>query len=406
MRYFIYTAMTGMVFSMVQFGEVIARKSLGASGLQITLLTMSMPVAAITSLWWGRLIEGRQQKYILIFVGAAGYLIMSTGAFLNDINHMISMHLIFFLAFALFGPAENRILQQHVAPDKAGKTFGNASGYRMAVSALVAAGTGYWLNHVEGGYRNIYPIVALIGFVGLGIFATIPIKSNKKLKPVPINFGLILGPVKDVIILLKRRPDYLRFELAFMLYGMAFMMTLPVVPLFLVDDLGLDYATIGIARGTIPQVVMILAIPLLGRVFDRTTPHKMAAAVFPLLALYPAVLLMTPSLEGWHQRVALYFAFGLFGAAMSGVMVLWNVASLRFSGKEDAGVYQSVHIAFTGFRGMFAPLLGLGSMHLLGKTTALMISASLFILAGVMMVVVRKIDYRRGEATDLGVGNN
>lgn len=389
---------------MVQFGEVIARKSLGASGLLVTLLTMSMPVAAITSLWWGRLIEGRQQKYLLMFVGACGYLVMATGAFLTDIHHMIPMHLTFFLAFALFGPAENRILQQHVAANKAGKTFGNASGYRMAVSALVAAGVGYWLNRVEGGFRNIYPIVALIGFVGLGIFATIPIKTDKRLEPVPINFGLIFGPIHDVIRLLGRRPDYLRFELAFMLYGMAFMMTLPVVPLFLVDDLGLDYGTIGLARGTIPQVVMILAIPVLGRVFDRTTPHKMAASLFPLLALFPVLLLMTPALDGWQQKALLYIAFGWFGIAMSGVMVLWNVSSLRFSGSEDAGVYQSVHIAFTGFRGMFAPLLGLGAMNWLGKSTALMTSASLFVLAGLMMVVMRKIDYRRREATDLSVG--
>lgn len=62
-------------------------------------------------------------------------------------------------------------------------------------------------------------------------------------------------------------------------------------------------------------------------------------------------------------------------------------------------------VAMVGSVGLviFTSWFGFVSMDLLGKSTALMISASLFVLAGVMMVVVRKIDYRRGEVTALGV---
>ena len=90
---------------------------------------------------------------------------------------------------------------------------------------------------------------------------------------------------------------------------------------------------------------------------------------------------------------------------MSGVMLLWNLSSLRFSGDEDAGVYHSVHISATGIRGVFAPILGYLVMTYLGKTTALLSSSVLFLIGGLMMIFMRKIDFKRGESTSLRARN-
>ena len=86
---------------------------------------------------------------------------------------------------------------------------------------------------------------------------------------------------------------------------------------------------------------------------------------------------------------------------MSGIMVLWSLSSLRFAGNEDAGVYHSVHVAATGVRGMFAPLLGYLIMSVFGKTTALLTSSVLWIVASLMMIVMRKWDIRTGENRSL-----
>ncbi len=389
----------------MQFGEVIARKSLGASPLMVTLITMTMPVAALTSIWWAKLIEGGDQRKLLIFVGSVGYLALASGAFLLNVTHLLVFYLIFFLSFAIVGPSENRILQQYVASDNTGKTVGMGYSIRTGVAALASGLAGIWMEHVEGGFRNMFPIAALIGFIALGILASIQTRGNQSVKPAKVDSRFILSPIKDVIELLKRRKDYLRFEIGFMTYGIAFMMTLPVVPLFLVDDLGLGYDVIGLARGTVTQIVMIAAIPLFGRLFDRTTPHRLAAVVFSFLGLYPIILLSAAYFGGIWRIIIVYVSFGYFGIVMSGVMLLWNLSSLRFSGDEDAGVYHSVHISATGIRGVFAPILGYLVMTYLGKTTALLSSSVLFLIGGLMMIFMRKIDFKRGESTSLRARN-
>ena len=231
--------------------------------------------------------------------------------------------------------------------------------------------------------------------------ASIPTGRGSWGDPLPFDHRIIIGPLRDVVRLLRQRPDFLRFEAAFMIYGVAFMMLMPVVPLYLVDDLRLSYATIGLARGTVCQLFMIIAIFIFGRWFDRSTPHRMAVSIFLLLAFYPLALLAALPLAGTWRDAAIYMAFAVFGVAMSGITVLWSLSSLRFSGGEDAGVYQSVHVAATGLRGMTAPLLGYMVMIHFGKPTAFIISSVLWVTASAAMVLMRKIDIRRGQNRSL-----
>lgn len=403
-RYITYIALTGAVFAFLQFGEVIARKTLLSGGLSIALLTMTMPVAALTSLWWARLIETRDQRKLLLTMGSVGYLALATGAMLHQFGHMLSIHFVYFLAYALIGPSENRILQRHVASSKTGRTFGLASGIRMGVAAGVSALAGLWLDHKETGFRDIYPVIALIGFFALGLLASIKIESKNNAQPARLSRQFLFSPLKDVVRLLKRRKDFLRYEIAFMLYGIAFMMMMPVIPLYLVDDLELSYGTIGLARGAVTQIIMVIAIPILGRIFDKTTPHRMGAAIFGLLSLFPLMLLSVKFLDGNSRTMMIYLSFAYFGIVMSGVSVVWQLASIRFAGSEDAGVYQSVHVTATGLRGMSAPLLGYLTMSALGKIPAMGISCVIFLLASLMMIVMRRIDYARGENRSLRAG--
>jgi len=186
-----------------------------------------------------------------------------------------------------------------------------------------------------------------------------------------------------------------------MTYGVAFMLLMPVVPLYLVDDLKLSYSTIGLARGALMQVAMIPAMPIFGRIFDRSTPHRMGAWIFALLVFYPLLLLAAGKTDGTLRTALVYAAFGWFGVVMSGLSVIWSLSSIRFAAGEDVGIYQSVHVAATGVRGLVAPLLGYAVMTIFSKEAAMITSAVLWVAAGGMMVWMRRIDRRSGEATSL-----
>jgi len=400
-RYLRYSLLIGSLAGVLGFAEVIARKSLGASELSVTLISMTWPVTSLISIWWARLLVGRDQRKFVWLFGTIAYLVLASGGFLNSVGHLMAILILFFLINSLFIPSENRILQQHFPATRTGRIFGLASGMRTGTAALASLFAGLYMDRVEGGYRHLFVIVSIIGFIALTQFASIKTGHVKGADAVPLNRRMLFEPLKKVIQLLSRRRDFLRFEAAFMLYGVAFMMTLPVIPLYLVDDLKFGYTTIGLARGMVTQLVMIVAVPLLGRVFDRSTPHRMAAIIFLALSIFPFLLLSAGQFEGTMRLIMVYISFGYFGLVMSGVLLLWGLSSLRFAGEEDAGVYHSVHVAAVGVRGIFAPLLGYLVMTTMGKTVTLITCSVLWVLSSIMMILMRKIDLRSGDYRSL-----
>lgn len=397
----VYATMTGSVYALSLFGEVIARKSLGASALQVTILSMVMPVTSLTSIWWGNAMKSRDQRPLILVTGLLGALALASGMYMETFGYLLLIYLIFNLAFVSQLTAQNRALQQHIPPRETGGLFGFSHGIRMILGAAMAAGFGWWLETADKGWQQLFPVVAVIAFLSFTALASIPTSGQMTPAQLP-HRNRLTGPWKEVFLLLKRRPDYFRFEAAFMIYGIGFMMTLPVVPIYLVDDLALGYEEIGIARGTVLQLVMIAGIPLFGKLFDRSTPHRMAAGSFAILSLFPPALIAASGFSGTARFAAVIIAHIIFGIAMSGVMILWNLASMRFTGEgEDAGVYQSVHVAATGLRGLFAPLLGYLVMELWGRNTALMVSSALWLIAAGAMIIARRMDMRRENPVSL-----
>ncbi len=401
-RYVSYAAMGGIVGSFLGFGEVIARKSLHAGGLAVTLLTMLAPIASISTLWWARLLVGRNQSQLVVVIGSVGAVALASGFFLTHIEHLLLIYLIYFsFVNGLYGQAENRVLQQHVHPTATGKTFGLAQSVAQMSGAAVSAGAGLYMDHMPAGYQQLFLASAIIWLMAVALLASIRTNTGALEDRLHIKRDFILSPLAGMVKVLKERKDFLRFEISFMLYGIAFMMILPVIPLYLVDDLHYSYSKIGVARGTIASVMMIGAVPFFGRVFDRTTPHRMAVWVFIALAGYPLLLLAALPLAGVWRTTVVYAGFAWFGVAMSGLTVLWSLSSIRFSGGEDAGIFQSIHVASTSIRACFAPLLGYAVMALFGKPTALIASSCMWIIAGLSVVYLRKWDMRTGAYRSL-----
>ena len=59
-----------------------------------------------------------------------------------------------------------------------------------------------------------------------------------------------------------------------------------------------------------------------------------------------------------YVNYIVYFAFFIYGIAMSAMVISWNISSIYFAGSEDVSMYQSVHVTLTGLRGLIMPFLG------------------------------------------------
>jgi MFS family permease len=400
-KFVIYSSLVGAVGGLIQLAEVIAYKGLGASALSITLLTMAPPIANFTSLWWGKLLVGRDQSRILRAAAIGCGAVLASGMVLASITHFIALLLFYFIFLALTYTTENRALQQHIPATRVGRLFGIATVARTGLGALVAAGAGFYMDAHPTGYRHLFGGAAIVCAAGILELSLIPTARDTTNPRVSLRPAMLLSPLTSVIPLLRARPDFFRFEVVFMIYGMGYLMAMPVLPIFLVKTLGLDYATIGLARGGVYFALLSLGTLLFSVLYDRSTPHRLSAAVFFLLTFFPLTLIAAAHHQGAERLAFLYAAFSFFGVAMGGANLLWSLSSIRFAGHEDVGPYHSVHVAATGVRGLFAPLIGFALMSATSPQTALLTIAAVWLTSSIATIALRLWDIRTGTFRSL-----
>ncbi len=182
---------------------------------------------------------------------------------------------------------------------------------------------------------------------------------------------------------LQRDRLFLAFEACFMAYGLGFLMLQPVLPLYLIDDLGVTYKQASFAKGVLFWVVMGLSGPFLGKVADRIGILRLCVFAFLTLALFPSPSSLLPGLIG------LYVGYTIFGLAMSGVFLAWSLGPIHLARGRDTTPYLNAHLGLVGIRalvGMFAATLlqeHFGSRTVFGWVIALEVvaAAGMFVAA-------------------------
>ena len=193
-----------------------------------------------------------------------------------------------------------------------------------------------------------------------------------------------LTPLRRAFQLLKTNKPYAHFQRDFTLYGFGFLSLAPVIPIFMVDNLNLNYTHSFISKGILAQIGFLILSPIFGRLHDNFHPFKFASYSFGAIALFPLLLIITGLFTNVvYSLIAIYFTFLIYGFAMSGVNMAWNMSSIHFAGNEDASMYQSLHITITGIRGLFAPVLGILAKNYLGIYGAFFMSFCFFATASV-----------------------
>ncbi len=393
----------GMVFQGVWWAgyllfPFVLAKSLQAGGGLVTAAVTMDTAAMLLALSWGHLLVRVGRRRVLFWGGLGGRAILLLAPFAVTAPWFVVILGVVYVFAALVYPAQNSIFQENFHSSRRGRFFGHGALVQHVTAALTSLVLGMLLDRDPANYRWIYPVVGVIGFGYPLILATLPrpAGSTRDVRrllelPRPSLQGLaprrllasFVDPVRDALATIHADKPFRWFEGNFMLYGMAFMMLNPVVPLFFTDELNLGYEQISSARVLIASAGVALLGPLMGRWMDRFHPVRLCVLSFGLLALYPLTLAFGGSLMGLGPAATAYFAFGMYAVAMSGVNVTWNVGSIAFAPEGEGGHYQSVHVAMVGLRGVVGPLTGYAVLRLFGYREVFVIAAGFCVLASV-----------------------
>jgi MFS family permease len=388
----------GAIQALGQTQDIIARKALYAKDWQLMLMTMIWPISNFFSIWWGRLFERSQHKSrYFILAGVFGRLVLLYAIWLTTMNEYLVMMGMMFSANSLLIPAQNTIYQKNIRPQRRAGVYGYAMSIGMAVSVSLTFFAGRLLDGNESSFRWILAISGIAGFISSFLLSRIkiqePVVEALITKPKIQLRAVFLDPIIRTRNLLKENKPFACFERSFTLYGMGFIMMMPIIPIYMVDKLQLSYTSNFLAKGILSQIGMLFLSPLLGRLHDRMHPFRYIGFSFSLLMLFPLLFVLS-SIWAGESAVAVvlvFVAYTIFGLAMTGVNMAWNMSSIFFAGTQDAAMYQSVHITLTGVRGLIAPILGFTLLRVLNIEAVFLVAAGFLALAAMMSFR----DYRR-----------
>jgi MFS family permease len=403
--------LTGCSAAILNLSDTILAKTLSGTALAVTILNVINGGGYLASAFWAGAMMNRRKAPFVLVAAVVGRLGLAMTGLWREPAWFIAVVGLSCVAEAMIISAQVAIIQRAYRPLNREQVFGATISVNTGVRLVLMVLAGKLLDWNESIYGLLYAVLGACGFAGALLLTRVEagidyrqrLEGRTRVYRVLKEPGFVAGlrsageSVRLVGRILRDDAPFRRFETNFFLYGIAFLSLAPIVPLYLVNDLGLDYTRIGMARGLMGQAGLILFSPLMGRLMRRLKPVRFCAYVFGFLASYPILLLASWFAPGQLQIATLYAAFLCFGIAMAGVSLAWNLSSLYFAGEADPSAYQTVHTVLVGGRGIGAPLLGYLVIQIASNLYGFAVSAALFVLAAFQMARLARGARRRPD---------
>ncbi len=402
----IYSIIDGILFGILALNEFILIKSLAGSDYQVGFLFQLSMVVLIFSILFNELIKrtARKKRFLNIFVILTRLPLLFVLFLPNNTQEINTLHqyiflgvlLIFYFSNPIIFPMINLFLKQTYSHQNFGRLYSISSSVGKISAVISTFLAGIILDVNQFYFKYLYVFLAFGGIVAIFILTKIDFEDTTPVVKVKFFTSVknSLVRMKDILIINK---PFLHFEIGFMFYGLAFMMTSGVIPLFLNNVLELNYSSLAFYKNGY-NVVNILLLPVFGKIIGKLDPRKFAIITFSMLALFLIFLSLTSFFDGyfvlWNIKIyssllLAYLFFGIFSASMG---LLWSIGSAYFSRSSETADYQSVHLSLTGVRGVFAPIIGIYFYVLMGYNGVFLLSvASLAVSVGVNFFSLRKM---------------
>lgn len=332
-------------------------KDLGASSLQIVLLIMLKPIAALFSFYWSSKVKKRKDllRMNLLGAGILARVPMLVCLYINNIWLLIISAALYMLFSRASIPAWMEMLKLNLPSKIREKLFsvGAAVGYGTGI--LIAIGAGELLDYDISLWKTLYAASILLGLIGVIIQCLIPIRGEKEVivTSTESNSWSFIKPWKDSLHLMRTRPDFSRFQMGFMAGGFGLMLVQPVIPQFFDQVLHLSYKNLMIAYSVCKGLGFVFTSSFWSHALTKISLSRFTALVLFGFALFPLCILFASTSYGW-----LYLAYILYGIAQAGSHLIWHLSGPMFADHEDSSTYSGVNIVMVGIRGIIAPPLG------------------------------------------------
>lgn len=370
------------IFNMLPF---ILYRDLKATPLQITAMIILKPAVSLIALYWGAFIENRKDRLLsnLIWARILSHVPFFFFPFVNNPWYFVFAFGCYMTLHRGTIPAWMEVLKINVPNVSRERVFafGSALGYFGA--AILPFALGGLMDTYYQSWRWIFPITALISLTAIFFKSKIPITSDNSPPIATPPFNLtqwLMQPWKSAWTLIRRRPDYARYQLGFMLAGSGLIIMQPIFPVYFMERLNLSYVELAVALTLFKGVGFALASPTWAQLLNRINIYKFNSRVTLLASLFPLCLIAAQMNLEW-----LYFGYILYGVMQAGSEMSWHLSGPLFAKEEDSSVYSSINVLTVGLRGCFIPAIGALLFYPLNATGVMLLGGLLCFLSTLCM---------------------
>ncbi len=401
-----YALLNGVIQGVLALNEFVFIKSLHGSNFQLGFLfQFSVVVFAFLFILNEFLKRIVNKKKLLKVVGVITHLPMAFLVFFPHAspapiyNYLFLMiFLIYYMGWPIILPLINLFLKNSYTHAHFSTLFSYATSVSKVTMLVVTFGYGLLLDLDNYVFTWIFPVISLLGIGALYLFTRIEYRQPPP-PPEILGRGVkasIRQSVANMVDILRSNSAYRHFEIGFMLYGIAFMISITVITILFDELLHLNYASVAFYKNGY-NVVAILLLPLCGRLLGRVDPRIFAGITYLAMFFYIVSIALTEffpfNFEIWgiqvYYMLVSYMVFN--GMFVAGMALLWTIGSAYFCSDEDTAEYQSLHLSLVGVRALFAPIAGVWLYQMIGFAGTFSIAAGLLVMAmGVMVWSYKK----------------
>lgn len=367
------------IFSML---AMILYKELHATALQTTFLIALKPIAALFSPYWSARVQNSQDslKANLALAGILKYIPFLLFPWIHNVPFCIGAFFLYMIFLRGTTPAWMETMRLNLAKRSQERIFSIGSVIDYLGTALLPIALGTLLDGVPGSWQWIFFSTALLGLSSTLLFLFLPLPPVKCTTAPPSFKQALLTPWKESYSLLKKRGDFRRFQVGFMLGGSALMMIHSVLPIFFLDVLDLSYTKIMIAMAFCKGIGFTLSSPFWVKFFRKIDIYRFSGMVTLSAALFCTVLT-----SGYFHISGVYLAYLIYGTMQAGSELSWHLSGPHFAQNEDSIAFSSTNVVTVGIRGCIAPFLGSVICTLTNSTCVMCAAALLCLLATYLM---------------------
>ena len=367
-------------------------KDLHATPLQITVIFIMKPAVSIIAMYWGALVENRKDRLVsnLIWARLLSHLPFFLFPFVDNPWFFIACSGFYMMLTVGAVPAWMEVLKLNVVGGARERIYAYGSAFGYAGAAIIPWALGSIMDNYVESWRWMFPIAATISLTAIFFKSRILITHDIDIEKVRLAPKLsikeqLIRPWSNAWELMKNRPDFARYQLAFTLGGAGLSVMQPALPVFFMDQLSLTYAELAIAIALCKGIGFALASPTWAQLINRVNIYRFNGLVGILMCLFPLFLIAAHMNLIW-----LYVGYLLYGVMQAGNEMSWNLSGPMFAKNEDSSVYTSVNVLTVGLRGCFVPAVGTLLLYVVQASGVMITGALLCMMSTICMMYYSK----------------